>query len=491
MRHIIRAALIALMAGLLLPGAARAEWHQVTAPHFTVYGDVSADQLETFAVKLEKFDFLLRTVTNTPDEKVGNPVRVFLLSSDAKVKALARNPNIGGFYRTNDRFGFAVLSRQRKSHKFDIGAEEILFHEYAHHFMLHYFPAAYPAWYVEGFAEFFSVIEFPKDGSIQMGNIPMARAPTLVTLSIFPLTELFARETDGLSLQQGDRYYGTAWLLTHYFQYSDKRGAEFQRYLKDMATGVPGVSVDGYFEGGTTALEKELRAYMKARMMVSVLKTTKMPAFAVAATRVDPAQAALMEDQLRLFVGVPKDDRPALVRSVRTSAAKFPASAHAATLLAQAEWLADDKVAALAAADRAVVLDPASSAAQTMRADILLDRAHDSDKADDWKAALTAIVRANRADTENPVPLALFYRYHAMKGGPMPALGYDGLNRAFQLLPQNPTYRFNLASAMATKGDHARASRLLDPIAFSPHASDMREAAIRMKAGYDAAAKGK
>ncbi|MEJ7925598.1 hypothetical protein WG908_02365 [Sphingobium sp. AN641] len=491
MRHIIRAGWLALAAGLLLPGAARAEWHQVKAPHFTVYGDVSADQLETFATKLEKFDFLLRTVTKTPDEKVGNPVRVFLLSSDAKVKALARNRNIDGFYRTNDRFGYAVLSRERKAHRFDVGAEDILFHEYTHHFMLHYFPAAYPAWYVEGFAEFFSVITFPKDGSIIFGNVPMARAPTLVTLSIFPLAELFARETDGLSLEQGDRYYGTAWLVTHYFEYNDKRGAEFQRYLKDMVSGVSGVTVDGYFEGGTAALEKELRAYMKARMMVSTFKPTQMPAVDVAASAVEPARAALMEDELRLYAGVPRDERPALVQSIRATAAKFPASAHAAAILAEAEWLIEDKAAALVAADRAVALDAASSDAQATRAEILLDRAHDSDKPEDWKAALTAIVRANRADTANPVPLALYYRYHAMKGGPMPALGYDGLNGALQLLPQNPTYRFNLATALATKGDYATASRLLDPIAFSPHASDMREAAIRMKAEYDAVAKGK
>ena len=119
---------------------------------------------------------------------------------------------------------------------------------------------------------------------------------------------------------------------------------------------------------------------------------------------------------------------------------------------------------------------------------MLLERANDSDKADDWKAALTAIVRANRADTEDPVPLALFYRYHAMRGGKMPDLGYDGLYKAFSLLPQNPGYRFNFAQAMAFRGDYASASILLDPIAYSPHESGMRENALRMKAQFDAQA---
>ena len=119
---------------------------------------------------------------------------------------------------------------------------------------------------------------------------------------------------------------------------------------------------------------------------------------------------------------------------------------------------------------------------------MLLARAQDSDRAEDWKAALSSIVRANRADTEDPVPLALFYRYHAMRGGKMPDLGYDGLYKAFSLLPQSPEYRMNFAHAMAIRGDYEAASILLDPIAYSPHGSDMREAALRLKAQFDAQA---
>ena len=41
----------------------------------------------------------------------------------------------------------------------------VLFHEYAHHFMLQYAPAAYPAWYVEGFAEVVSTASFERKGA--------------------------------------------------------------------------------------------------------------------------------------------------------------------------------------------------------------------------------------------------------------------------------------------------------------------------------------
>lgn len=479
-----------LLAGLaaLAPGSAQAAWWKAQSRHFTVYSEGNDERLRGFAERLEKFDYLLRTVTGIADPEQGSPVTVYLLSRDDKVQALAHNPNIAGFYTTSDRTAFAVLSRGGKASKFDFGAEEILFHEYTHHFMLHHFPAAYPAWYVEGFAEFFSVVKFPKDGSIEFGHIPMARVPGLVLNSPYPVKNLFARDTDGLSLRDGDRYYGTAWLLTHYFQYENTRRAEMKRYLTDLANGVPDLQPDAYFAGGLEGLEKDLKIYMRHRLSASSLKTKTMTIGTITVSPVDPAQGALIEDELRLMNHPKTEDLPGLVNAIRAIAVKFPDSAYAAALLAEAEWKAEDKARALADADRAVALNPGLSRAHAVRAEALLDRAHDSNTPGDWKAALSAIVRANRADTEDPVPLELFYRYNVMKGGPMPAIGYDGLYKAFTLLPQNPDYRFTYAHAEAARGNYARASQLLDPIAYSPHGSEMRDAALKLKAELDAQA---
>ncbi|NWK94760.1 hypothetical protein DM806_03585 [Sphingobium lactosutens] len=469
-------------------GTAQAAWYQAQTRHFTVYSEGNDAKLRSFAERLEKFDYLLRVVTHVTDPERGSPVKVYLLSSESKVKALARNPNVAGFYTTSDRTAFAVLSREAKASQFDFGAEEILFHEYTHHFMLHHFPAAYPAWYVEGFAEFFSVVKFPKDGSIEFGHVPMARAPGLVLGSPYPVKNLFARDTDGLSLRDGDRYYGTAWLLTHYFQYKPDRRTEIARYLKDVANGVKDIQPDSYFAGGLAGLEKDLKIYLRHRLTASVLTPKELKIDAIIVSPVDPAQGALIEDELRLINHPKTEELPGIATAIRRIAAQYPASAHALALLAEAEWAAEQKDAALADADRAIAIDPKSSRAYAVRAEALLEKAQDSDSDADWKAALTSIVRANRADTEDPVPLALFYRYHAMRGGKMPDLGYDGLYKAFTLLPQSPDYRFNLSHAMAAKGEYRMASVLLDPIAYSPHGSDMREAALKLKAAFDAQA---
>lgn len=484
--------MLGLWLGLGLASTAQAAWFQARTKHFIVYSDGRQAQLQDMAGKLEKFDALLRKATGTTEaHESGNPMRVYLLPDDGQVKALAHNPNIGGFYRPSKRFGYAVLSREAKNGPFAVGAQVILFHEYAHHFMLENFPAGYPAWYVEGFAEFYSVIEFPKDGSIQFGRVPQHRAPALLTMSIFPLADLFARDTEGLSLRQGDRYYGTAWLVTHFFQYNERRGAEFRRYLGDLTQGKADKQVGDYFEGGLPALEKELRAYMRGRLFSSSYTPQTAIVGTTSLSPVDEAQGALVEDELRLMGRMNAEEEQAVLASVRRKAARFPASAYAATVLAEAELAADSKDAAMTAADRAIALDPGRARAHSVRAEVLLERAHDSDKPQDWKTALGAIVKANRADTEDPVPLAQFYRYHLMKGGQMPEVGYDGLYKAFTLMPQSPDYRFALAGALAHRRDYATASQLLDPLAYSPHASDMREAALRMKADLDAKAAAK
>jgi tetratricopeptide (TPR) repeat protein len=483
----MKRAVCAVLAAIALwaPGNAFAAWNEARSPHFIVYSDGPVDQLERFTQQLEKFDGLLRLATGVDRENQSPPLRVFVLRTEDQVGKLAGNSNIAGYYSTTDSFAYAVVSRSAKSWTFDVAPEDVLFHEYAHHFMLHYFPAAYPAWYVEGFAEFYSVIKFPKTGAIQFGLIPMARAPQLVMFPLYPVEELIVREPDDkMSAPDMSRFYATAWLLTHYLQNHETRRAEFKRYLTDLVSGKRDAKLDDYFEGGGKALDKELRAYLHKRLTAQQLAPGAVPDATVTVTPVEAGRAALMVQEVKLAHGVKDKEREAFAQEVGAIAARFPASAYAQALHADALYLADKSTEALAATDRAITLDAGQARALATRAEILLERADESDKGEDWSAALKQISRANRADLENPLPLQLFYRYNKMRGGPMPDLGYDGLNAAFARLPQNPEYRFLYASSLADRRMYAQAIMVLDPIAYSPHESGMREAASKLQEAF-------
>ena len=78
---------------------------------------------------------------------------------------------------TTDPAGNILLARTSKGiergPRLDI--KTVLLHEYTHHFMYQYFPAAYPTWYSEGFAEFMASPVFNDDGSIGIGAPPEYR----------------------------------------------------------------------------------------------------------------------------------------------------------------------------------------------------------------------------------------------------------------------------------------------------------------------------
>ncbi|MET0250323.1 MAG: hypothetical protein ABW164_11425 [Sphingobium sp.] len=477
---------------LFAPGVAHAEWREVVSPHFIVYSKGSARQTEQFATRLEKADRLLRLNTGIAESGNVTPLRIFLLDNIADVRGLTDVSSAAGFYSFGRRYAYAVATRRNGEGPFDLDAERILLHEYAHHFMHQYFPAAYPAWYVEGFAEFYSTMKFRPDGAIEFGLVPLYRAPGLLLGSVYPVAKLLDSRPARLSAEEGDRYYGTAWLLTHYLQFNEERRKELTAYLKGLSTGRQ-PDPEKSFAGGSKALQKELIAYMRRKLTLWIASGPMLgEASAISSSVLDDARAALIEDELRLLRQSDRDEeqpkRAINANRVRTIAARYPQSAIAATVLAETEMAAGAPDAALAAADRAIGLDPGAARAFAVRAAVLLARAEKSDADLDWKAALSAIVKANRADLEDPVPLILFHDYHRARGGQMPQVGFDGLYKALNILPQNHEYRLKLAQAMAERGHFMRASRLLDSLAYSPHETALRTHAIGFKAMLDAKA---
>ena len=71
--------------------------------------------------------------------------------------------------------------------------ETVLYHEYAHHFMIASLTSrAYPRWFTEGFAEFFAGVRFKEDGTVLLGAPAQHRAAELVYALEVPIRTLLS-----------------------------------------------------------------------------------------------------------------------------------------------------------------------------------------------------------------------------------------------------------------------------------------------------------
>jgi hypothetical protein len=160
---------------LLSPAAASAAepWRMASSANFVIYAQYTPEALRNYAAQLERFDKAMRVLRRLPDTPVGNANRltIFVVQNDETAAKLAGAPgsDIVGFYRSRAGASIAVSSREKAEHWSDLTPQIVLLHEYTHHFMLRRFPAAYPTWFVEGFAEFYATARFRPDGGMEIG----------------------------------------------------------------------------------------------------------------------------------------------------------------------------------------------------------------------------------------------------------------------------------------------------------------------------------
>ena len=172
-----KAGMIAAALLLTAPGAAHAEWREAQSRHFTVYSEGSDESLRQTVIKLEKYDFLLRFASGMLKGPEGLKPKVYLVS-DMKDVADALpfgGSGVGGFYDATQRGAYFVSPRSGASGGYRLNPQEVLFHEYAHHFMFNDFPATYPTWYSEGFAEFYGTPRILPNEVIEAGHAAVRR----------------------------------------------------------------------------------------------------------------------------------------------------------------------------------------------------------------------------------------------------------------------------------------------------------------------------
>lgn len=464
----LRIAVCLLLATLCLVSPARAEWHRATSPHFEIYAEGDAAQARLRAERLERLDAVLRHVSGIDPERSSRPLTIFFLDDvDAIRRMLGRSyGEAAGFY--SPRAGGSLAAAPGRTPWSGPGAmtpDTILFHEYAHHFLLQNFAAAYPPWFVEGFAEFYATASFGNDGSVTVGEIPQFRVASLRNSGDLTTADLLttgAIDPRSLTL---DQFYARSWLLVHYLTFSETRIGQRARYIAAIERGASLEDAARAAFGDQRALDREFRRYVDSPIRFATVQPSAVPTPDIRVTPLTPAEVALVPLRMEYMRGVSAERIPAFLAASRSVAARFAEDPQALFLLAEAEALAGHLAESDRAADAVLARIPDHSRALLRKARNLEDSGGEQGR----RSARPLIVRANRADAGDPLPLLAYYRSFRLAGEQPPTIALDGLLLAVQLAPQSSDVRLIAGAALAKAGHFDRADAVLRPAAYAPH----------------------
>lgn len=485
-----------MLLGLLcLSAPASAGWYEASSDHFVVYSEERPEELKAFAERLERYDKAMRFMRGLPDADLGpaNRLTVYVVSNQSEVRKLygTRYGGVAGFYIPRASGSVAVIPRNLGGRgKYDLDADTVLLHEYAHHFLFQNYAMAFPAWFTEGFAEFHSATRFEDDGAVLVGTPASHRAYGLIYLRPLPMERMLTLGGRGMSAEETETLYTRGWLLTHYLTFEPKRKGQLAAYLAALNSGKKGADAARAAFGDLNKLGGELEAYLKRRRMSHIrIAPSALQTRAVAVRPLSVAENAVMEVRMRSDRGVDDAKAKALLPVARQAAAPYPNDPAVQVVLAEAEYDAGNYKEALAAADRALSADPKSVDALIYKGRALMAAAEKSKAADEaaWKEARRWLVAANRADPNDPEPLILFYASFGAAGKAPTANAVTGLNRAYELAPHDRTLRLMAARQFLADGKGEEARRAMAPVAYDPHSGAMGTAAAAILAKLDSA----
>lgn len=379
-----------------------------------------------------------------------------------------------------------------------ITAEGRIYAGYAQHYLLTYFPAAYPRWYLDGFGELFSTIRIrPEDGAIEYGHMPEGYRKVIENMGNVPVKDVVTGRyfEKSVALRRWTPFH--AWILTHFMFFSDTRRPQFSKYLLAIGHGASLEEAARVF-GDLDRLEAEVKAYDNKRLPFERLTYPPERAAEPLVQQLTRGQAEFLTGRLELGsrVETPAGALPGMdakaakqandartqaleargrwLNRLRSHSGEFPNNVEAQVLLAEAECRSGNDDPCLAAAERALAASPGDSRALAWKGIALAQQAV-AGPADQRAARLQNarifIARANRADTEATLPLIAYFRSFADAGEAPPEVATVGLLKATDAVPAAPGPRLLLGEELARQRQAAAARKILEPVAHGPYAS--------------------
>lgn len=468
-------------------------WLRAETPRFIIYSNGPETRLREIAHDLESFDAWLGRLTNAGPSNSPLKLEVFIFRGpDLFYEALARrDTDIAGFYFAEPEL---VASTAFFHDNEGLDAQTVLFHEYAHHYMFAHFANAYPAWYIEGFAEFVSTMSFERD-RVVVGRAAGVRVAWLVDGHWKPMDWLLTTDPNSLNDEDTARFYAQSWLFTHYLSLTPGKIELFRNYILQWRQGAdPVATFQATFGRTVDQMQTDLHAYYNAGPHALGYNRP-------AAVEHSEAQVTTMPDSAGSLIAlwsrarryVPEDSRASFAATVRQRVAAAPQDRFSQMLLARVEATSGDHQAARALLDTYL-----AAHADDVEATFLMGLSYFNDAQDaGGDAAIAALaharhyfVAANRLD-QNYVPA--LYRYAASFNGvsmsnEQMANTTNVALLAHEIAPQVSQIGFLAAQWLMSQDRAGEAVPILRAIAYDPHGGEGATQALDLLHQAEAAA---
>lgn len=458
-RALLGAALLLVFAS----APARAAWRRAESPHFVVYSEESESAVRERILLLENFRLLLRTMTTAAPGAASDEqkLHVYVVKRDDLHVARPVGSDVAGFYTaTPDGIAAFVASDA-------LEGNDVLFHEYTHHFMLQFAPTAYPPWYVEGFAEYFMTARM-RPGQIELGRVSGDRARQLAAGQWTPISEVLFFNGGTID---GSAFYAESWAAVHYFFSTDERKAALTRYLAAVAHGAdPRAAFEPATGMSPARFDAELRSYVQRGSVPTTIIRHAIPT-------PPPVTIALMPrsfNDLMLYeatqrIGVPASYCDSQLRHVRAAAPRFPGDPTTRRLLAQYEIQCGEPAAGDQLLDGLLAETPDNAELLYLKGMRHLRAAQAGTNDAELTLARQWFGRAHTADESHYPTL---YRYaQSLRNTP----GYVSENTenllvlALQIAPQVDEIRLEAATMLMRRGEFGDAENILKPLVANVH----------------------
>lgn len=482
---------LAVIAFLITPLSANAQWRQAVSDHFVIYAEGDEAWLRTYAEELERFDRGVRRFRNLPDPVAGTVNKVTLFVIDPAELSRLANGRMASLARATESGSVAFLPRSSNDPE---ATRRPLFHAYVHHVYATAWPnVTIPGWLQEGLAEFHGTTEFRPDGSIVLGRELGARMRSLNPADREPVIKMLT-----VKPEPGDRIYTTGgWLLTHLLTFSSERENQIGAYIAAINSGKSlGDAAVGTF-GSMDKLGADIIKYRRGTgLKAVVVPGSDLKIGAVTVRTLTPGEAAAIEIRMEAQGRNDESAAPELHARARAAAAAYPNDVAVQRVLAKAAFDARDFAGAEAAADRVIASDPKLPGGYAYKAMAMIARAHaDKDSsAPRWTAIRKVLADGKRLNPDDPQLLMLFYRSFGQSGIALNQPAKQALYHAVAVAPDVRTIRIAAAAQLIEDGAGAEARTVLRPLAFDPHnakSAEQAQSAIESIDKGDLAAAGK